>query len=214
MPKPPATARLAESYAALVAEGSDVTVRALRERARCTTEAARQWLQDNRPDPTAGEAPLDVLAAAFAPVWSAAVTAARADVADTHDRQLQAAATSEADALGQVEKLTDELAAVSAEAEAATAQVQRLVDEGEHRRIEMDRLAGQLAELQARADASAADAERRLDSAEARADAADARARTAEERAHAAQLKAQDAEATARTLRTVLETLGHRREGQ
>ncbi|WP_347956111.1 hypothetical protein [Gordonia aichiensis] len=214
MPKPPATARLAESYAALVTEGADVTVRALRDRARCTTETARKWLESNRPDPEISEAPLELIAAAFAPVWSAAVTAARADVADTHNRQLQAAATSESEALTQIEQLTDELAAVSAEAEAATAQVQRLVDEGEHRRIEMDRLAGQLAELQARADASAADAERRLDSAEARADAADARARTAEEQAHAAQLKAQDAEATARTLRTVLETLGHQREGR
>ena len=79
-----AASALADAFAALSVEGKPVTVRALRERARVSTDAATEWLRTNRPARDVSPVPTDVLARVLDPLWSAAVTAARDEQADNN----------------------------------------------------------------------------------------------------------------------------------
>jgi hypothetical protein len=177
-----ATSALADAFAALSVEGKPVTVRALRERARVSTDAASEWLRTNRPTRDVSPVPADVLARVLDPLWSAAVAAARDEQAETDAAERAALIRAEADAL------TD-LAAATARAETAEAQTAQLCRE--------------LAELTTRlaATETARDDQRALAAAAAK-DAT--QARTA---AHTAELLAAEAQATSRTLREVLDTM-------
>jgi hypothetical protein len=177
-----ATSALADAFAALSVEGKPVTVRALRERARVSTDAASEWLRTNRPTRDVSPVPADVLARVLDPLWSAAVAAARDEHAETDAAERAALIRAEADAL------TD-LAAATARAETAEAQTAQLCRE--------------LAELTTRlaATETARDDQRALAAAAAK-DAT--QARTA---AHTAELLAAEAQATSRTLREVLDTM-------
>lgn len=184
---------LAAAYGALVAEGVNVTVRALRDRARCNNEAARRWLEENRPSADAGEPPADLLTAAFAPLWSAAVIAAREAVGEALTEQVAQARQAEAAALDDVQRLTDELAATTKEAEAQTAEVQRLGDQRLVQEAEVDRLTALVAEVTASAATAATEAADRV--------------HAAEELARAAQIAEREAAATVRTLRAVIDQI-------
>lgn len=185
---------IAEAFAALVAEGKPVTVRALRQRAGVGTDAARQWLAANRPNTDVAPPDSDVLAALIAPLWSAAVSAARDELKEEMSRQVDAAGESEAAALTEVERLADELTAVTADCEAKAADVHRAEDAVAHLESELR------------------DARARLDQVEAAArEAATAAARdlaAAHERAHAAEVAEAEARATARAFREVIEAAG------
>ena len=177
-----AASALADAFAALSVEGKPVTVRALRERARVSTDAASEWLRTNRPARDVSPVPPDVLARVFDPLWSAAVVAARDEQAEADAAERATLVQAEADAL------TD-LAAATSRAEAAEAETARLGRE--------------LADLTARLSTTeAARAEQAALAAAATKDAADARAA-----AHSAELLAAEAQATARTLREVLDTV-------
>ena len=177
-----ATSALADAFAALSMEGKPVTVRALRERARVSTDAASEWLRTNRPTRDVSPVPTDVLARVLDPLWSAAVAAARDEQAEADAAERAALVQAEADAL------TD-LAAATSRAEAAEAETARL-------RREIADLTTRLVTTEAARDEQAALV------AAATQDAATARAAT-----HAAELIAAEAQATARTLREALDTI-------
>ena len=163
-------------------EGKPVTVRALRERARVSTDAASDWLRTNRPARDVPAVPSDVLAQVLDPLWSAAVTAARDEQAEADATDRAALVQAETDAL-------TELAAATSRAGAAEAEVAQLRRE--------------LADLTTRL--AAADAAR--DEQAALAATATHEAATARAAAHTAELLATEAQATARTLREVLDTV-------
>lgn len=177
-----ATSALADAFAALSVEGKPVTVRALRERARVSTDAASQWLRTNRPTRDVSPVPTDVLARVLDPLWSAAVAAARDEQAETDAAERAALVQAEAEALA-------DLAAATTRAEAAEAQTAQL-------RRELADLSTRLAAAEAARDEQSALA------AAATKDATAARAA-----AHTAELLAAEAQATARTLREVLDTM-------
>lgn len=177
-----ATSALADAFAALSVEGKPVTVRALRERARVSTDAASEWLRTNRPTRDVSPVPSDVLARVLDPLWSAAVAAARDEQAEADAAERAALVQAEAEALADLATATSRAEA----AEAETAQLRR-----------------ELADLSTRlAAAEAARDEQTALAAAATKDATAARAA-----AHAAELLAAEAQATARTLREVLDTM-------
>ncbi|WP_205411892.1 hypothetical protein, partial [Mycobacterium persicum] len=94
-----AASALADAFAALSVEGKPVTVRALRERARVSTDAASEWLRTNRATRDVSPVPADVLARVLDPLWSAAVAAARDEQAEADAAERAALVTAEADAL-------------------------------------------------------------------------------------------------------------------
>lgn len=171
---------LADAFAALSVEGKPVTVRALRERAGVSTDAAGAWLRTNRPAREVTPVPADVLARVLDPLWSAALAAARDEHAEADAEQRAALVQAETDAL-------TELAAATTRAEAAEAEVAQL-------RRDLAEVVTQ------RTVAEAARNEQTTLAAEAAKDATDAR--TA---AHTAELLAAEAQATARTLRDALD---------
>lgn len=177
-----AAAALADAFAALTVAGRPVTVRSLRERAKVSTDAASEWLRTNRPARDVSPVPAEVLAPVLDPLWSAAVAVARDEQAETDAAERAALVQAEADAL-------TELAAMTARAEAAEAEIEEL-------RRELTDLTA------ARAAADAARDEQHVAAVAAVKDASDARAA-----AHTAELLAAEAQATARTLREVLDTL-------
>lgn len=183
-----AAAALADAFAALSVEGTPVTVRTLRERARVSTDAASEWLRTNRPARDVPPVPGDVLARVLDPLWSAAVAAARDEHTEADAAQRAALVQAEADALA-------DLGAATSRAEAAEVETARL-------RRELTDLTTRLVTVEAARDEQAALA------AAATQDATGARAA-----AHAAELLAAEAQATARTLREVLDTVTQNTKG-
>ncbi len=181
-------AALAEAFAALSVEGKPVTVRALRERAKVSTDAASAWLRTNRPTRDVPPVPTDALERVLEPLWSAAVAAARDEHAEADTAERAALVQAESDAL-------TELAAVTSRAEASDAEVAQL-----HR--EVADLTNRLAAAEAARDQQAGLA------AAATREAAEAR-----EAAHKAELSAAEAQATARTLREILDRMTASTEG-
>ncbi len=173
---------LADAFAGLTVEGAPVTVRALRERARVSTDAAAAWLRTNRPARDVPEMPADALARVLDPLWSAAVSAARDEAAETAATERAALIAAEADALAEVQTAITR-------AETAEAQATEL-------RRDLQALTTRLAAAEADRDQHAAAAA-----------AAAAAAETARSQAHTAELRAADATATARTLRDILDTI-------
>ena len=161
-----------------------MTVRALRERARVSTDAASEWLRTNRPNRDVSPVPSDVLARVLDPLWSAAVAAARDEQAEADAAERAALVQAEADAL------TD-LTAATSRAEAAQAETTQL-------RRELADLTTRLAATEAARDQQSALA------AAATKEATDARAAT-----HTAELLTAEAQATARTLREILDTVSN-----
>ena len=157
-------------------------MRALRERARVSTDAASEWLRTNRPTRDVPAIPGEVLARVLDPLWSAAVTAARDEQAEADATDRAALVQAETDAL-------NELTATTSRAEAAEADAAQLRRE--------------LADLTTRL----ADAEAALDEQAALAATATHEAATTRAAAHTAELRATEAQATARTLREVLDTI-------
>ena len=177
-----AAAALANAFAALSVEGQAVTVRALRERAKVSTDAASAWLRTNRPTRDVPPVPADALERVLQPLWSAAVAAARDEHAEFDATERATLIQAETDAL-------TEVATAISRAEAAEAEVAQL-------RREVADLTTRLADAEAARDGQAALV------AAATQDAATARAA-----AHAAELIAAEAQATARTLRQALDTI-------
>jgi hypothetical protein len=174
-PMPPkksttAAAALADAFASLSVEGRPVTVRALRERAGVSTDAAAEWLRVNRPVRDVSPPPADVLSRVLEPLWSAAVAVAR-------DEQEEATAA-DRDALVQAEAeaLTELSASVArvAELEAEVARIRRDLASAETAR---DRQAA----LAAAAAKDADDARTATHTAELAAAEAQATARTLRE---------------------------------
>ena len=175
-------AALADAFAALSVEGKPVTVRALRERAKVSTDAASAWLRTNRPARDVPPVPSDALERVLLPLWSAAVAAARDEHAEADTAERAALIQAETDAL-------TELAAATSRAEATEAEVAEL-------RREVADLTNRLA---------AADAAREQQAALAAA--ATREAAEAREAAHKAELAATESVATARTLREILDSM-------
>ncbi|GAB88147.1 DNA-binding protein [Gordonia rhizosphera] len=183
------TAAIADAFATLTREGRPVTVRALREEAGVGTDAAREWLAKNRPARDVPTVPTEVLAPVFAPLWSAAVAAARDENAESVAAEREALLTAEAAALQSAEQAI-------ARADAADARITTLT-------AELEKLRTDLAASIDRAQAAEAAAATARDTAAAEIAAERDRARTAEQTAAAAQ-------ATATTLREVVDTLNTR----
>ena len=156
-----------------------MTVRALRERAKVSTDAASGWLRTNRPTRDVPPVPTEALERVLQPLWSAAVAAARDEHAEADTAERAALIQAETDAL-------TELAAATSRAEDAEDEVAQL-------RREVANLTTRLAAAEADRDQQTAIA------AAATRDAAEAR-----EVAHKAELSATEAVATARTLREIL----------
>ncbi|MDQ1305187.1 MAG: hypothetical protein QG671_1018 [Actinomycetota bacterium] len=175
-------AALADAFAALSVEGQAVTVRALRERAKVSTDAASAWLRTNRPTRDIPPVPADALERVLLPLWSAAVAAARDEHAEADTAERAALIQAETDAL-------TELAAATSRAEDAEDEVAQLRRE--------------VANLTARLDAAEAAREQQAGLAAA----ATREAIEAREAAHKAELAAAEAQATARTLREILDTV-------
>ncbi len=159
-----------------------MTVRALRERAKVSTDAASGWLRTNRPTRDVPPVPTEALERVLQPLWSAAVAAARDEHAEADTAERAALVQAETDAL-------TEVAVAISRAEAAESEVAQL-------RREVADLTTRLADAEAARDQQAA-----LTAAVTR-EAAEARAA-----AHTAELLATEAQATARTLREALDTV-------
>lgn len=181
--KPTTTSqKLRASYADLARSGTTVTVRALRDHAGVSTQAASDWLKGHRADPADPEVPLTVLQALAAPLWSAALAEARSSTAEAVDDEVMQRIAAETTLLEQVEH-------EASRADTADATIAELT-------TELTNLKAQLAEAQAQAEAALRD----RDDAVRRAEAADRAAETA-------RVTAADATATARTLREILNDL-------
>ncbi len=177
-----AAAALADAFAELAVEGRPVTVRALRERARVSTDAASAWLRANRPARDVSPVPAEVLARVLDPLWSAAVSAARDEAAEADAAERAALVDAEAAALA-------DAAAATARAHAAEARIEALTRD-------LEAMATRLADAKAAREQAAAAAA-----------TAGAEADTARQAAHTAELRAADATATARTLRDIIDTI-------
>ena len=112
---------LADAFAALSVEGRPVTVRALRERAGVSTDAAAEWLRTNRPARDVSPAPTDVLTRVLEPLWSAAVAVARDEQAEAVAADRDALVQAEAEALTALAGATSRIGDLEAE----VAQVRR-----------------------------------------------------------------------------------------
>lgn len=159
-----------------------MTVRALRERAKVSTDAAAEWLRTNRPARDVPPVPTEALERVLQPLWSAAVAAARDEHAEADTAERAGLIQAETDAL-------TELAAATSRAEATEAEVAEL-------RREVADLRTRFAEVEADSEQQAGLA------AAATREAIDAR-----EAAHKAELSATEAQATARTLREILDRM-------
>ena len=175
---------LAEAYARLVRNNRQVSVRTLREEAGVSTEAARQWLKTNRPDPAAPTPPLEELRPAFDTLWAAAWSAARDECRSQHAAMLHAHEVSEADALEKSIRLTADLE-----------DYKRHVTELQH---ELSRTNEELQRTRAAATAEYRELSARAQKAE-HSEAAE------RERARNAEKGAASAEATANTLKRLLD---------
>ncbi len=169
-------------------EGKPVTVRALRERAKVSTDAASGWLRANRPTRDVPPVPSEVLARVLEPLWSAAMTAARDEHAEADAAERAALIQAENDAL-------TEVAATTSRAQSAEADVAQL-------RRELADLTTRLADVEAARDEQAA-----------LVAAGTQEAATARAAAHTAELAATEAQATARTLREILDRMTASTEG-
>ena len=150
------TAALADAFAALSVEGKAVTVRALREHAKISTNTTSAWLRANRPSRDVPPVPADALERVLEPLWSAAMTAARDEHAESDATERAALIQAETDALA-------ELAAATSRAEDAEDEVSQLRRE--------------VANLTARLDAAEAARDQQVKiAAAANSDAIDARA--------------------------------------
>lgn len=187
MAKADATPALVEAYAGLTADGVAITVRALRERARVSTEAARLFLAANRPSREVTAAPNRLFDDLNATLWAAAVAAARDEDAEVRDAERAALVAAEADAHNRVDAVVVDRNAQGARADQAEADIAAL-------RTQLDDLRDRLAA-----------AEKARDTAVARTEAAQADAEQARQARHAAELAAADAHATARTLRDIID---------
>lgn len=184
------TAAIVDAFATLTRDGRPVTVRALRDQARVSTEAAREWLAKNRPESDAPTPPSEMLTEALAPLWSTAIRLAREETAEASNSEREALTAAEAEALKAAEQAT------------------KRAEEAE------DRVAALTAELeQTRNDLTAAlsRAESADDAARAARDQAAAEIAVERDRARAAEQASAAATATANTLREIVDTL-HRRD--
>lgn len=185
------TAPIVDAFARLTSAGRPVTVRALREEARVGTDAAREWLARNRPASDVPEPPVEVLSPVLAPLWSAAVSAARDETAETVAAERDALVTAEAEAL-------DAVAREQSRAEQAETTIVEL-------EAVIDRLRTDLAAAGERSQTAEA-------AATAARDQAAAEVATERDRARVAEQSAAAADATASTLREVVNALNATRK--
>lgn len=179
---PEVQAQLLAAYGQLVAGGQRVTVRALRSVAGVSTRAATDWLRELRP--ASEDPPLPDLADALAPLWSAAVQAARARLEEAYSIERDGLIEAESEAADEADETAFRLSVAESELAVLRTQLTEATEQAEAAEAE-----------RARVEAAA---QERIDQAEAeRAEAAQAM--------HAAQVEAADARATARTLREVID---------
>ncbi|MBD0021074.1 hypothetical protein GII33_09035 [Gordonia pseudamarae] len=189
-------AAILDAYAALTSEnGRRPGVRALRERAGVSTNAAAAWLKTHAPATvSAPEVPEDQLSSLLKPLWAAAVAAASEDTAEAHAAEVAALTEAETHALARAD-----------EAEARVAELeQRIAElETEHaaRVAELTSAVEQAESRIAAAEQAAATAQASVNAARTEAGAA---VQQAEQRAIAAEKAQASAEAVAETLRVVV----------
>lgn len=165
-----AAAALADAFASLSVEARPVTVRALRERAGVSTDAAAEWLRTNRPARDVSPPPADVLIRVLEPLWSAAVAVARDEQAEATAADRDALVQAEAEALTELSASAVRVVALEAEVE----QLRRDLASAEAAR-------DQQAALAAAAAKDAGDARQAAHTAELTAAEAQATARTLRE---------------------------------
>lgn len=180
-------AALLAAYTELMTEtGRRPGVRALRERAKTSTDAAADWLKTHAPERRPPEIPAESLEPLLVPLWAAAVDAATRLLQDEHEASLAAHLESERQALA------------AAERDAAHAQQQA------DRAAAAEKRAEQLAAEITTAKQEAAGALERAHKADQAATAASTRAQAA---ISAAEQAAAVAQAEARTLREALSAI-------
>lgn len=100
-------AALLAAYTELMTEtGRRPSVRALRERARTSTDAAATWLKTRAPKRQPPEIPAESLVPVLAPLWAAAVDAAARALHEEHEAALAIHRESEQRALADAEQAT------------------------------------------------------------------------------------------------------------
>lgn len=180
-------AALLSAYTAHLKEhGRRPSIRALRERARVSTDAAATWLKTHAPGRRPPEIPAENLTPVLAPLWAAAVDAAVQILQVEHQTALSAHVESERQAL--------------ADAERATAQVEQLADRATAAESRAEALAREIATAQQEAQRAHAQAH------EAGQAAAETR-ESAQAAIHDAEQAAAVARAEAATLREALATV-------
>ncbi|WP_299487272.1 hypothetical protein [uncultured Gordonia sp.] len=185
-----------DAYTALTSEnGRRPGVRALRERAGVSTDAAAAWLKNNAPATNAApEVPEDQLAALLTPLWAAAVAAAGEDTSEAHAAEITALTEAEAQAVARADEAEQRVAELE----------QRIAElETDHaaRVAELEAAVAQAESRIAAAEQAAATAQASVDTARTEAAAA---VQQAEKRAIAAEKAQVSAEAVAETLRVVV----------
>lgn len=123
-------AALLAAYTAHLAEhGRRPGVRALRERARVSTDAAASWLKKHAPERRAPEIPAERLAPVLAPLWAAAVEAATQILEEDHQATLATHIESEQQALQETERATTHAQQQAARAAEAASRAEALARE-------------------------------------------------------------------------------------
>jgi flagellar biosynthesis GTPase FlhF len=171
-------AALLAAYTAHLAEhGRRPGVRALRERARVSTDAAATWLKEHAPERRAPEIPAERLAPVLEPLWAAAVDAASQVLQEDHQATLAAHLESEQQALQDAERATtqaqqqaDRAAEAESRAEALTREVVTSQQEAHRAREQAHEVGEAAAEIRERAQQAIHQAEQAA--AVARAEAA------------------------------------------
>lgn len=152
-------AALLAAYTAHLAEyGRRPGVRALRERARVSTDAAATWLKEHAPERRAPELPAERLAPVLAPLWAAAVDAATQVLQEDHQATLATHIKSEQQALQDAERATthaqqqaDRAAEAASRAEALSREISTFQQEAHRARQQAHEAEKAAAEIRERA---------------------------------------------------------------
>lgn len=209
--------RISQAFADLLAEGhaaEGVGVRLLRQRASVSTDAARRWLADNRPEVQAPPLPADTLDEIVTLMWQRALIAAREGLTQqmetAHREEVALLEDSERDAM---EQLSDQ----TRRAEEAEATVSEQRGELERLRFQLSEIQQQLSSAKdevAAARETAKTAAADMTAATARAEAESVRAETMTQVAERAERRAERAEEETEMVRSAAASRAEQTAGE
>lgn len=209
--------RISQAFADLLAEGysaEGIGVRLLRQKASVSTDAARRWLVDNRPEVQAPPLPADMLEEIVTLVWKRALVAAREDLAEqmeaAHGEEVALLEDSERDALEQLANQTRRAEEAEATVSEQRGELERIRFQLSETRQQLRSAKDEVTEAREAAKAAAAD----MTAATARAEAESVRAETMTQVAERAERRAERAEEETEAVRSAAASKAEQAAGE